>query len=396
MKKIAFVTPWYGEDISGGAEAELRGLVHHLYDAGVDLEVLTTCVRDFRSDWSMDYHPAGMSLCAGIPVRRFPVRPRDTAAFDRVNAKLMKNQFVSREEEWIYQEEMINSPPLYQYISQNKDSYGLFVFIPYMFGTTYYGVRECYEKAVLIPCLHDESYAYMDIFKKSFPKLAGMIFHSDSEKLLAKKIYGISGARFQNLGEGVDTEARGDGANFRRKYQIDSPFLLYAGRKDAGKKVDVLIQYFLAYKRRNPSELKLVLIGGGNIEFPKNGDIVELGFVPVQDKHDAYAAASVFCNPSQFESFSLVIMESWLAERPVLVNGDCAVTTDFVRKSNGGLYYQNYAEFEKCLQYLLTHPDIAGQMGRNGRDFVLRNFSWDVIVKKYTEYFKMVESGIGQ
>lgn len=152
----------------------------------------------------------------------------------------------------------------------------------------------------------------------------------------------------------------------------------------------------IPYKKRSPSKLKLILIGGGNIEFPKNGDVIDLGFVPAQDKHDAYAAASVFCNPSQFESFSLVIMESWLAERPVLVNGDCAVTTDFARKSNGGLYYQNYIEFEKCLQYLLTNPGTARQMGANGRDFVLKNFSWDAIVKKYTEYFKMVESEIGQ
>lgn len=396
MKKIAFVTPWYGEDISGGAEAELRGLVHHLSDAGVELEVLTTCVRDFRSDWSVDYHPVGSSICAGIPVRRFPVRPRDTVAFDKVNAKLMQNQSVRHEEEQIYQEEMVNSPQLYHFISQNKDRYKLFIFIPYMFGTTYYGVRECYEKAVLIPCLHDESYAYMDIFKKSFPKLAGMIFHSDPERILAERIYGVRGDRFQNLGEGVDTDFCGSPQRFRSKYRLKAPFLLYAGRKDSGKKVDVLIQCFLAYKKRNPSELKLVLIGGGNIEFPKNSDVIDLGFVPVQDKHDAYAAASVFCNPSQFESFSLVIMESWLAERPVLVNGGCAVTTDFVRKSNGGLYYQNYLEFEKCLQYLLTNTDIARQMGKNGRDFVLENFAWDIIVKKYMDFFKMVESGIEQ
>ena len=118
MKKIAFVTPWYGEDISGGAEAMLRGLVHHLYEAGVDLEVLTTCVRDFRSDWSVDYHPAGTSTCAGIPVRRFPVRPRDTAAFDRVNAKLMKNQRITEKEETTFIRVMFNFPSLYQYMSE--------------------------------------------------------------------------------------------------------------------------------------------------------------------------------------------------------------------------------------------------------------------------------------
>ena len=39
MKKIGFVIPWFGFDIPGGAEAELKGLVLHLSEAGVPLEV---------------------------------------------------------------------------------------------------------------------------------------------------------------------------------------------------------------------------------------------------------------------------------------------------------------------------------------------------------------------
>lgn len=395
MKKMAFVIPWYGEDISGGAESELRNLVHHLQDAGVELEILTTCVKDFRSDWSVDFHPSGESVCAGIPVRRFPVRPRDTKAFDQVNIKFMNRQPVTHAEEKIYQREMVNSPQLYRYIREHKSQYGLFVFIPYMFGTTYHGIQECYEKAVMIPCLHDESYAYMKLFKDEFPKIAGMIFHSEPEKRLAREIYGVSGDRFKNLGEGIDTDWEGDSQRFRDKYHITGPFILYAGRKDAGKKVDELIRYFILYKQQNPSDLKLVLIGGGEINAP-SVDIIDLGFVSAQDKYDAYAAASLFCNPSQFESFSIVIMESWLAQVPVLVNGRCEVTSDFARKANGGLYYASYNEFEACLNYLFAHSDVSRQMGRNGREFVLQNFSWDAIVKKYTAYFDMMESGVEQ
>ena len=56
MKKIGFVAPWYGEKIPGGAEMELRGLVHHLKDVGVEVEVLTTCVKDFMSNWNENYY----------------------------------------------------------------------------------------------------------------------------------------------------------------------------------------------------------------------------------------------------------------------------------------------------------------------------------------------------
>ena len=108
----------------------------------------------------------------------------------------------------------------------------------------------------------------------------------------------------------------------------------------------------------------------------------------IQDKYDAYSAAEMFCNPSEMESFSLVLMESWLAEKPALVNGRCAVTKDFVQRAGAGLYFDSYAEFEGTILYLTQHPETAAEMGRNGRQFVLENFRWDVIVKKYLELFE--------
>lgn len=153
-------------------------------------------------------------------MRRFKVRKRDAKKFYSVNIKLMRNQAVSLQEEKVYVEEMINSPDLYRYMTEHKDEYQLFVFIPYMFGTTFYGCQVCPEKSILIPCLHNESYAYMQCFKKVFPAVKGMIFNSDPEKNLAQKIYGVQGEFFLNLGEGLDTEFVGDERAFRKKYKI--------------------------------------------------------------------------------------------------------------------------------------------------------------------------------
>ena len=104
-----------------------------------------------------------------------------------------------------------------------------------------------------------------------------------------------------------------------------------------------------------------------------------------QDKYDAYGAAELFCNPSEMESFSLVIMESWLAGRPVLVNGKCAVTKDFVRQTGGGLYFENYMEFEGSVSYLTEQKETAAKMGRKGRRYVTEHFDWNVITKKYLQ-----------
>ena len=46
MKKIGFVIPWYSDKVRGGAETELRGIAKHLASSGVELEILTTCVKE--------------------------------------------------------------------------------------------------------------------------------------------------------------------------------------------------------------------------------------------------------------------------------------------------------------------------------------------------------------
>lgn len=390
MRKIGFVIPWYGEDIPGGAEMELREVATHLQRAGMDVEILTTCVREFSADWNENYYSAGTAVVEDIAVRRFPVRRRDTAAFDRVNRRLMEGQHLSLQEEKTFVEEMVNSPQLYEYLKDASDDYALYVFIPYMFGTTYYGMQACPEKSVLIPCFHDEAYLYLRLFRQAYIQTRGIIYNAMPEMELANKVYDFTTTEQICMGIGMDTNICADADAFRKAYRIQKPFLLYAGRKDAGKNVHTLLRYFAEYKQRHgDSDLQLVLIGGGSIEIPASvrDDVYDLGFVSRQDKYDAMAAAELLCQPSHNESFSLVIMESWLCGRPVLVHSQCAVTRDFARRANGGLYFRNYFEFEGCVQYILTHPEQARTMGQNGGTFVRENFDWDVIVEKYRAFF---------
>nr|WP_122012879.1 glycosyltransferase family 4 protein [Maliibacterium massiliense] len=392
MKKLGFVIPWFAKSIPGGAEAALRGLTRALHASGVALEILTTRVKEFTADWNTDYYPEGVEMIDGICVRRFSVRQRDTAAFDQVNYKLMCNIPLAPEEEDVFLWEMVNSPDLYAYMDAHQAQYSLFVFIPYMFGTTYYGMQVCPEKSVMIPCFHREQYIELQHFKALFPRAAGMIFHAQPESDLAHATYDLSKVKTAVLGTGLDTDVSGCAARFREKYQLQDPFILYAGRKDAGKNIHALLNYMYAYKHRHLNHLKLVLIGGGEIEIPARikQDVIDLGFVPVQDKYDAYSAATLLCQPSKNESFSLVIMESWLCGRPVLVHQDCAVTRHFAADSNGGLYFANYLEFEGGVDYILYHSDVAAQMGANGRAYVLSHFAWPVVVARYMAFFRSV------
>lgn len=392
MKKVAFVLPWFGEKIPGGAEMEARDLIKHLSQTEQKIEILTTCVKEFSSDWNVNYYKPGIYKEMEVVVRRFPVRKRDTKSFDSVNAKLMNGCKITLKEEEIFLKEMINSPELYQYIRNNKDEYLGFVYIPYMFGTTYFGIKECPEKSILIPCFHDEAYFYMNGFKELYSQVAAIVYNSEPEYRLANKYYNLTNAEQIVMGIGMDTDISGDERCFRDKFHVDEEYILYAGRKDAGKNVDTLIKYFIEYKKRTGKPTKLVLIGGGKIEIPDNmgNEIIDLGFVDIQDKYNAYSGALLLCQPSLNESFSLVIMESWLCGRPVLVHDKCEVTKNFVQESNGGLYFANYFEFEAAVEYILNNTVTAQRMGKNGCKYVKAKFDWGKIIERYIEVLKKV------
>ena len=382
--KLAFVIPWYGEHIPGGAEYATRRLAETLAARGRAVEVLTTCIRDFHSDWSKNHHRAGATVENGVTVRRFKVVHRDTVQFDELNGRLLQDQVLTPEEEAQFMQEMVKSPALLDFIQTHCVDYQFF-FTPYLFSTSYYGIQVGGDYTWLIPCLHDESYACMQIVKEMFQSAQGVLFLSRPEMELAHRLYDLKNARTGILGVGVDDGPTGDSWRFRDLTGIRDPFILYIGRRDAGKNVPRLIDYFCQYREMHRRALKLVLIGSGEIAVPSNhrDDIIDLGFVTPQTKADALAAAALLCQPSRNESFSLVIMEAWLAGTPVLVHADCAVTADHCRRSNGGLYFGDYFEFAGCLDFLLDHPEVARRMGQRGGQYVRTNFNWDAVIKRF-------------
>jgi glycosyltransferase involved in cell wall biosynthesis len=245
---------------------------------------------------------------------------------------------------------------LFAYIAaQNEDT--LFLFIPYLFASTILGAQIWPDRSLIIPCLHDEGYANLSVLQQVMTQVRGLIFLAEAEESLANRLFPPAAKQFRTvIGAGVQTNWQGDGRRFREKYGlIDTPFMLYVGRRQAGKNTPLLTQYWLEYLQKSGRQAKLVLIGPGNMPLPAAATdaILDLGFVTTQDKYDAYAAADIFCMPSRHESFSFVIMESWLAGTPILVHRQCAVTKEHCQKANGGLYFKNYLEFAAMTDFLL-------------------------------------------
>jgi len=378
--RIAIVVPRYGEEILGGAETLARGLAENLVDRGLEVDILTTCARDHFT-WQNYYRP-GSEIINRVHVRRFPVnQDRDLGRFLDLSRKIATHQELTTEEQYGWIDESVHSASLYDYLDRRGDLYDLLFFVPYLFGTTYYGSTIRPEKSIIWPCLHDEPYAYFEATRTMLEECRGIMFNSWPEMEFARERLRIENDGMRVIGFGFH-DVTGLGVRFRKKCRIGERFILYSGRLEAAKNLPLLVSYFTKYKERNQNDLLLILMGTGPEILPRRRDIVQLGFKHGQEKLDAYAAATILCQPSVNESFSIVLMEAWLSETPALVHDLCSVTRYHCQKSNGGLYFGNYEEFEECVNLLLERPDLRSQMGANGRRYVLTNYDWDRIVDK--------------
>lgn len=403
-RQLAFVVPWYGEQISGGAEAECRGLVTALADTDWQVEVITTCLAEFAADWNHNVHPAGLEREYGQMVRRFPATTPDRSRFHRLNAeKLMpplgadiladmsRSPLTAKEEEE-FLAGIIQSPAMIRYLSRHHDRYEVLIFMPYMFGTTISGIQAVpRRKSVIIPCLHQERYTFVAAYRQMMAQVGGALFHVPAEQTFAEQLYDLSRCKTMLLGEMVDTDPpTGDGQRFRGTFQLgDGPILLFAGRKIAGKNLPLLVNLFDRLKAEGlPPELeglKLVLMGKGDLGY---GDrladgIVDLGFLSKNDKYDAFAAATVLAQPSLNESFSIVMMEAWLQGTPALVHGGCAVTKDHCTASGGGLSFTDFASFKSSLTAIVRDREV---MAERGKAYVLSHFTKDIVLGRLSRF----------
>jgi glycosyltransferase involved in cell wall biosynthesis len=384
LKNIIFVTPWYGKDAYGGAETLCRLVVEQLNSVGILVEVFTTCSREFPSEWKNDL-PQGKTIERNIQVTRFKVDSRDRNSFNTLNQKILSNQTLSENEELQFFKNNINSSDMMKSILKDKDS--LFVFIPYLYGTTFFGAQIHPDRSVVIPCLHDEGYAKIKLVKKILSGVKGLLFNSNAEKILAQKLLQTLPTN-KIIGLGIELPYNTNPEAFKRKYNLDK-FILCSGRKEDGKNTPLIVDYFSKYLERNNTDLKLVLTGKGKIYIPQqlSKNILDL-FLSREELDSAFEAATIFCLPSINESFSIVLLESWIHKVPVLVHNQCAVTKEHCLNSNGGLYFDNFLEFEACIKYFLNNPDITKKLGENGFDYVKNNYESNHITQSYVDFLQ--------
>ena len=376
--KIIFVCQRYGPEVNGGAEAECRMYAERLTQH-YDVEVATTCAADYVT-WENVY-PSGVETVNGVLVRRFPtVRRRNATRFNYVSQKVMESSHTDRTEKQWMEEQGPCCPQLVRYLRKHGREYRAVLFMTYLYYTTARGIDCPARCKILIPTAHDEWPIYQRQFARVFDQADRYIYNAPGEKRFVERLFPVAKDKPSvTVGAGV-TAPEGALPDVRVRFGIAGPYICYSGRIDESKGCGVLFDYFDRYKRSHPGDLKLVLTGKAVMPIPEREDVLALGFVSEEEKYAVMRDAVAFVLASEFESLSIVVLESMMMGRPVLVNGKCEVLKDHCVLSNAGFYFMNYREFEAELDYLLTHEREYRSMCENGKQYVSDNYQWDGIV----------------
>jgi|tagenome__1003787_1003787.scaffolds.fasta_scaffold20989969_9 glycosyltransferase involved in cell wall biosynthesis len=384
--RLLYVVQRYGEQIAGGAEQHAREFAERLVERDHRVTVLTTCAKSYV-DWANEY-PRGWSHSNGVAVYRVPVEQRrNPHLFSRFNTRMNTAAGVrplAVQREWM-QMQGPYAPTLVPWIRHHARSYDAVVFITYLYWTTWAGLRECAGAVptLLHPTAHDEPPMRLSIFQEVMRAPDAFAFLTPEEGDLVR-------GRFPGappgdvVGIGVEMDRDGDAAKFRRRFGLGTaPYLLYVGRVDPAKGAAELIDYFIACKARTPSDLKLVLLGELLVDDPKRPDVIVTGFVDEATRNGALAGSLGLVHPSYFESFAMVLTESFAQRRPALVQRRAAVLAGHAERSSGAIPYTGFAEFEAAVERLRTDSALADRLGAAGRRYVEQEYGWDVVLDRY-------------
>ncbi len=208
------------------------------------------------------------------------------------------------------------------------------------------------------------------------------------------RLYGADPDRVHVVAPGIDlaTFQPFDRADARRKIGYGpGRLLLFVGRLERLKGVDVAIRALALLSDRDHEDLRLIVLG----EDVRDGDGSEkerlkavASAVGVRDRVDFlgsvahhelpyfYAAADVCVMPSYSESFGLVALEAQACGRPVVASGVSGLRS-VVRDEVSGYLIDGHdpAVYAERIGRLLSDPELAQQMGRRGR-LLAQRFSW--------------------
>lgn len=377
MRKIAIVVQRFGEDIMGGAERHAFILAKNL-SKYFDVTVLSTCAKDYYS-WKNEYS-ASESFVHSVRLIRFKTDfERNKKRFDKISSDVFDSNDQELNEVWMKEQGPFSSD-LFEYLKDNDGKFEAFIFFTYLYASTVLGFREITKsKKILIPTAHDEKPIYLSIFQDVFKNADAIIYNTEQEKSFVNDLFQNNDVK--SLVAGIFVEIPDD---FKNLENSNSNFFTYIGRIDENKGLNELFEFYSSQKIKKP----LVLAGKKYLDIPKN--ISYKGVISENEKFNLICSSDFIIIPSKFESLSMLLLESFLCSKPVLVNGNCQVLKEHCLRSNGGLWYDDDKMFFDAIDWFENNKELAVGMGKNGKKYFDENYSKEIVMNKILDFINEI------
>ncbi|HWR51350.1 MAG TPA: glycosyltransferase family 1 protein [Bryobacteraceae bacterium] len=250
------------------------------------------------------------------------------------------------------------------------------------------------------------------LFRRGLLRAKRVIAVSEATRRDVENLLGVPAERIRQIYDAPDpgfARRPGDPADeterlrILERYQINHPFILYAGAVRPQKNIPRLVEAFAVLRgdlERHPvyKDLRLIIIGDEISQNPavrraviktRVEDVVRfLGFVPFDTLRVFFEAAAAFVFPSLYEGFGLPPLEAMACGTPVVtssvsslpeVAGDAAM---FVNP-------ENVFDIARGIREVLTDDALRVELVRRGHEQA-RRFSWSNTAAEVLEIYREV------
>ena len=193
--------------------------------------------------------------------------------------------------------------------------------------------------------------------------------------------------------------------SLRQKYgfNVGEQILLFAGRLDPVKGIDLLTETFGRLVREYP-HLRLVIAGDGpyNRLLPKGepfwSKISFTGFVNKQILYELFSICDIGVLPSLHEEFGYVALEMIMMGLPLAVGQTTGLSELVVNEETGltiplsnGEDEQNQDSLERVLKRLLDNPSLCHLFANRGRKRFLKYYNFEKFIENQTNCYLKIQ-----
>jgi len=396
--KIAISISCFRPD-TGGQQAHAEQLSQHLQERGHDVVVVTRAVTRVPNgrDYLFFNEPSSSITVKGVPIRPL--------VFSRFWLPVL----------WFLGKCVVRPPleglavNLYQFVSK-KSARNAFAGMDVIHHVGEASPLSGFAAAVAAkhwgvpllvqPTCHPHHVGDSSLNLRLFSKADRLLVHTKYEAnyLRQKSVR----CPIDVVGNGIEDRADGDAERFRNKFGVTGPFILFIGRKDRQKGYLLLLDAFKVICRER-RDINLVCMGpvGSKAKQQTVEGLIDLDFTSEELKHDALAACTCLCVPSEAESFGLVFMEAGRYGKPA-IGRKVAVLQELLKDGAAAVLLgvpdeaRNRAKLNPevlaaGLLELLSDPKECQRIGENCRA-VSEQFLWPRVVKRFeASYYQAVD-----